>query len=122
MIKAELDKAVLINQKNEQKLVFYEEQFNLYKTNNENYQKIIQELKDQIEKLNLNLVQMEKEKIENEKAWEEKMKEEVENTKKNMEELYTNKKKDDNEKIGKETKVLVQQIKLLHEKKKRLFT
>ena len=33
-----------------------------------------------------------------------------------MEELYTNKKKDDNEKIGKETKVLVEQIKLLHEK------
>ena len=116
LIKAELDKAVLSNQKNEQKIVFYEEQFSLYKANNENYQKIIQELKDQIEQLNLNLAQMEKEKIENEKAWEEKMKEEVENTKKNLEEIYINKKKDDNEKIGKETKVLVEQIKLLQEK------
>ena len=38
LIKAELDKADLSNQKNEQKIVFYEEQFNLYKTNNENYQ------------------------------------------------------------------------------------
>ena len=49
-VKAELDKTVLNNKKNEQKISFYEEQFNLYKTNNDNYQKIIKELKEEIEK------------------------------------------------------------------------
>lgn len=101
LIKAELDKAVLSNQKNEQKIVFYEEQFSLYKANNENYQKIIQELKDQIEQLNLNLAQMEKEKIENEKAWEEKMKEEVENTKKIWKKYILIKRKMTMKKLGK---------------------
>ena len=47
-VKSELDKNLLINQKNEQKLEFYEEQFKLYKSSNENYQKIIEELKEQI--------------------------------------------------------------------------
>ena len=59
-VKSELDKNLLINQKNEQKLEFYEEQFNLYKTSNENYQKIIEELKDQINQLNLNLTEAKK--------------------------------------------------------------
>ena len=38
-VKNELDKALITNEKNEKKLEFYEEQFNLYKTSNENYQK-----------------------------------------------------------------------------------
>ena len=37
MIKSELDKAELNNQKNEQKLEYYEEQFNLFKSSNDNY-------------------------------------------------------------------------------------
>ena len=45
-VKSELDKSNLNNQKNEQKIAFYEEQLNLYKTNNDNYQKIIKELKE----------------------------------------------------------------------------
>ena len=59
-VKSELDKSLITNQKNEQKLEFYEEQFNLYKASNENYQKIIQELKDQIAQLNLNITQIQK--------------------------------------------------------------
>ena len=38
-VKSELDKSNLNNQKNEQKIAFYEEQFNLYKTNNDNIRK-----------------------------------------------------------------------------------
>ena len=64
-VKSELDKTLLINQKNEQKLEFYEEQFNLYKASNENYQKIIEELKGQINQLNLNLTEIQKNNEEN---------------------------------------------------------
>lgn len=92
-VKAELDKSILNNKKNEQKISFYEEQFNLYKTNNDNYQKIIKELKEEIEQLNINLNEAEKEKKENQKLAEQKMKEEIENTKKTMEEMFMSKKR-----------------------------
>ena len=119
-IKTELDKAILTNQKNEQKLVFYEEQFNLFKTSNENYQKIINELKEQNDQLNLNLSKMEKTIQDNQKKAEENLEEEIENTKKNLEQLYMNKKKEDSEKIEQKTKVILEEVKLLHEKNEEL--
>ena len=119
-VKTELDKAILNNQKNEQKLVFYEEQFKLYKTNNENYQKIIEELKEQNNQLNLNLNQMEQTNQENQKQAEEKLKEEIENTKKDMEEMFMNKRKEDNVKIEEKTKIILEQVKLLQEKNEEL--
>ena len=120
-VKAELDKSILNNKKNEQKISFYEEQFNLYKTNNDNYQKIIKELKEEIEQLNISLSEAEKEKKENQKLAEQKMKEEIENTKKTMEEMFMSKKKEDGELIEKKTQVLVEQIKLLQEKNEELL-
>ena len=59
-VKSQLDKALILNQKNEQKLQFFQEQFTLYKTSNENYQKIIQELKEQIDQLNNNISDLQK--------------------------------------------------------------
>ena len=120
-VKSELDKSTLNNQKNEQKIAFYEEQLNLYKTNNENYQKIIKELKEQNDQLNISLSQMERAQEENQKITEEKLREEIENTRKNMEELYTGKRKDENEKIEKKAQVLIEQIKLLQEKNEELI-
>ena len=60
MVKSELDKCILNNQKNEQKLEFYEEQFNLFKSSNDNYQKIIKELKEQNDQLTLSLTEKQK--------------------------------------------------------------
>ena len=120
-VKSELDKSTLNNQKNEQKIAFYEEQLNLYKTNNDNYQKIIKELKEQNDQLNISLSQMERAQEENQKITEEKLREEIENTRKNMEELYTGKRKDENEKIEKKAQVFIEQIKLLQEKNEELI-
>ena len=50
-LKSQIEKYKLNNQKNEQKISFYEEQFNMFKSNNENYKKIINELKSQNEEL-----------------------------------------------------------------------
>ena len=120
-VKSELDKSTLNNQKNEQKIAFYEEQLNLYKTNNDNYQKIIKELKEQNDQLNISLSQMERAQEENQKITEEKLRAEIENTRKNMEELYTGKRKDENEKIEKKAQVFIEQIKLLQEKNEELI-
>ena len=71
MIKSQLDKCILDNQKKQQKLEYYEEQFNLFKTSNENYQNIIKELKDHNNQLNINLDELEKTNDENLKNAEE---------------------------------------------------
>ena len=98
-VKSELDKSLITNQKNEQKLEFYEEQFNLYKASNENYQKIIQELKDQIAQLNLNITQIQKtneeDKEQTEKDYQNNLKIELDNNKKEIEDLYENKIKEE---------------------------
>ena len=103
MIKTELDKSLLTNQKNEQKLEYYEEQFKLFKSSNENYQKIINELKDQNDKLNTNLIEIQKENEKNLIAEEEKykmqLKEELDNLKKEMEEVNESKLQEENEKL-----------------------
>ena len=57
-IKCQLDNLILTKNKNEQKIKYFEEQLDYYKTNNENYKKIIEELKEQIQILNSNMNQM----------------------------------------------------------------
>ena len=124
MVKSRLDKSVLNNQKNEQKLEYYEEQFNLFKTSNDNYQKIISELREQNNQLNSNLVEMEKANEENLKNAEENFKihlqEEIESTKKEMEELYNFKNMEINEKNEKKEQVYIDKIKELEEKNEKL--
>ena len=125
MIKAELDKSILNNQKNEQKLEYYEEQFNLFKTSNDNYQNIIKELKDHNSQLNLNLDELEKVNAENLKNAEEnfqiQLHEEIENTKKEMEEFYENKNLEESEKYETKIRNLIEQIKELEEKNEQLI-
>ena len=124
MVKSELDKCILNNQKNEQKLEFYEEQFNLFKSSNDNYQKIIKDLKEQNNQLNLNLEEIEKTNEENLKNQEEnfqiQLKEEIENAKKEMEEINYNKNLEENEKTEKKTQIYLERIKELEEKNEQL--
>ena len=119
-VKSELDKNLLLNQKNEQKLEFYEEQFNLYKTSNENYQKIIEELKEQINQLNLNLTEMQKNHEENleenEKNYQENLKAELENNKKEIENIYENKIQEEKETTEQKMQEMLEHIKNLEEK------
>ena len=125
MIKSQLDKSILNNQKNEQKLEYYEEQFNLFKTSNENYQNIIKELKDHNNQLNLNLDELEKTNDENLKNAEEnfqiQLHEEIENTKKEMEEFYENKNLEESDKYETKIRNLMEQIKELEEKNEQLI-
>jgi len=111
-IKAELDKSILINQKNEQKMAFYEEQLKLFKSSNNNYQKIIEELKGQNEQLNLNLAKIKNTSEENKKKSEEKYKNDIEEIKKNMQDKIQTDDKNYESKI----KSLSEEIKTLKEK------
>ena len=124
MVKNELDKCLLNNQKNEQKLEFYEEQFNLFKTSNDNYQKIIKELKDQNSQLNTELEKVQKMNELNLKKTEDnyknQLKEEINNTKKSLEEFYNNKSMEEKEKNEKKTQELMEQLKELQEKNNEL--
>ena len=125
IVKSELDKCLLNNQKNEQKLEFYEEQFNLFKTSNDNYQKIIKELKEQNNQLNKNIVEMQKANEQNLKKVEEnhknQLKEEINNTKKNLEEFYNNKIIEEKEKNEQKTQGLMEQLKELQGKNNELM-
>ena len=124
IVKSELDKCLLNNQKNEQKLEFYEEQFNLFKTSNDNYQKIIKELKEENERLNKNLIEMQKNNEQDlkktELTFKTHLKEEIENTKKGLEEFYNNKSLEQNEKNEKKTQSYMEQIKELQDKNNEL--
>ena len=125
MIKSQLDKSLLNNQKNEQKLQFYEEQFNLFKTSNDNYLKIIKELKEQNVQLNNNLKETEKTNEENLKNVEEKykfqLKGDLENTKKEIEEIYENRNLEENEKNEKKIQIFKNLIQGLEEKNEQLI-
>ena len=98
-VKSQLDKALILNQKNEQKLQFFQEQFTLYKTSNENYQKIIQELKEQIDQLNNNISDLQKTHEENlneaEINFNNNLKIEIEKNKKETEDFYENKNREE---------------------------
>ena len=119
-VKNELDKALITNEKNEKKLEFYEEQFNLYKTSNENYQKIIDELKAQISQLNLNITEIQKSNEENieqlEKNYKENLDNELANNKKEIEDLYEKKISEEKELNEQKIEELMEHIKTLEEK------
>ena len=111
-IKTELDKSILINQKNEQKMAVYEEQLKLFKNNNDNYQKIIKELKEQNKQLNLNMAKIRNTSEENKKKTEEKYKNDIEEIKKNIH----NKIQTDDKNYESKIKTLSEEIKTLKEK------
>ena len=118
-IKKEYDKSMANYKKMEQKMKLYEDQLNLFKSNNENYQKIIKELKQQNDILKLNMTKVKNEHEEEQKLAEEKYRNEIEDIKKNMEELYNNKIQGDDMNENK-IKDLLEEIKLLKEKIKEL--
>jgi len=119
-VKNELDKALITNEKNEKKLEFYEEQFNLYKTSNENYQKIIDELKAQISQLNSNITEIQKSNEENieqlEKNFKENLENELANNKKEIEDIYEKKISEEKEINDQKIEELMEHIKSLEEK------
>lgn len=119
-IKNEYDKSMVNYKKMEQKMKLYEDQLSLFKSNNENYQKIIKELKQQNELLNLNMTKVKNSYEEEQKLSEQKYRNEIEDIKKNMEELYNNKIQGDNMNENK-IKNLLEEIKLLKEKIKELY-
>ena len=119
-IKSQLDKTMLSNKKNEQRIGYYEEQLNLFKNNNDNYQKIIQELKDQNSQLNTNLTKIKTTHEDEQKKLEEKYKKRIEDIKKNMEELY-NEKMQNNDKKEVKIKELLTEIKSLKDKNNELL-
>ena len=123
-VKSQLDKAVILNQKNEQKLKFYEEQFNLYKTSNENYQKIIKELKEQIEQLNNNVQELQKNNEDNlneaEENFKNNLKLEIEKNKKEIEYFYENKNREENSNNDQRIQDMEKHIKIIEEKNEEL--
>ena len=123
-VKSQLDKTLLINEKNEQKINFYEEQFRLYKASNENYQKVIQELKEQIEQLNNNLTEMQKANEDNLKEVEENYKNnlklELEKNKKEIEDYYFNQSREENINIEQRFQEMGLHIKNIEEKNQEL--
>jgi hypothetical protein len=89
LLKSHINQLEDNNKKSAQKIKFYEEQFCLFKNNSDNYQKIINELKLQNEKLN-NIVKMEnnnefQKNMEND--FKIQIKEEILNIKKNLNEI-----------------------------------
>ena len=120
LIKSQLDKTMLSNKKNEQRIGYYEEQLNLFKNNNDNYQKMIQELKDQNSQLNTNLTKIKTSHEDEQKKLEEKYKKRIEDIKKNMEELY-NEKMQNNDKREVKIKELLTEIKTLKDKNNELL-
>ena len=118
-MKNEYDKSIANYKKMEQKMKLYEDQLNLFKSNNENYQKIVKELKQQNEQLNLNMTKLKNAHEEEQKLAEEKYRNEIKDIKKNMEELHNNKIQGDDINENK-IKDLLEEIKLLKEKIKEL--
>ena len=115
-IKSQLDKIILNKNKNEQKIKYYEEQLDYYKNINENYKKIIDELKEQNQKLNLNMNQIKNINEEDKRNFEEKYTNKIDKLKKEMEEEINELKKKQEEKI----KELNEEIKLLKFQNKEL--
>ena len=119
-IKSQLDKQIMNNKKNEQKLLYYEEQCNLFKSNNDNYQKIIEELKQQNYQLNANLSNIKDIHKEEDKKLEENYKKQIEEVKKNMEVTINEKIEINNQKDIK-IKDLMEEIKILKDKNNELI-
>ena len=87
-LKSEINQLNLGAIKNEQKINYYEEQFNLYKNKDDNNRKIINELKFQNEKMKLNMNKIDNENEKNyEKDFQNQLKQEIEIIKKNIVEI-----------------------------------
>ena len=115
-IKTQLNNLILNKNKNEQKIKYFEEQLEYYKTNNENYKNIINELKEQNQRLNSNMNQI-RDKYDQDKK-------EIElNYKKNIENIKKEKEKEINElkkKYEKNIQELNEEIKNLNYQNKEL--
>ena len=98
-IKSQLDLLIANKNKNEQKMQYYEEQLEYYKCNNDNYKKIVDELKEQNQKLNINMNQIRDNNEEDKKDFEERYKNKIENIKKEKNEELDELKKKYEEKI-----------------------
>ena len=120
IMKSQLDKTILNSKKNEQKILYYEEQLKLFKSNNANYQNIIQDLKDQNQQLNLNINKLKNANEEEQKKMEEQLRIKIEEIKKNLEESYNEKIQEIN-KHGSKIKDLLEQIKILKDKNNELL-
>ena len=120
IMKSQLDKTILNNKKNEQKIIYYEEQLKLFKSNNTNYQKIIQDLKEQNQQLNINLNKIKNANEEEQKKMEEKLQIKIEEIKKHLEESY-NEKIEEINKHGTKIKDLLKEIKILKDKNNELI-
>ena len=117
LMKAEYDKSMINLSKLQQKIKLYEDQLNLFKSNNENYQKIIRELKLQNEQLNKNLNKMKNSYEDKLKKQEDLYKNEIEDMKINIAKLYDNKIQEEKKNETK-IKALTEEIKELNEKNK----
>ena len=122
-MKNEYNKSMSNFRKMQEKIKIYEDQLNLFKSNNENNEKIIKELKQQNEQVNSNLKKAKSEYEEKLKKAEEKYKNEIEEKKKNMEALYNNKIMGDDKNINNEKKIksLMDEISYLKEKNQELI-
>ena len=122
-MKKEYNQAMTNFRNIQQKLKIYEDQLNLFKTNNTNNEKIIRELKQQNEQVNINLKKVKNEYEEKLKKAEEKYKNEFEEYKKNMEVLYNNKIKGDDKNVKNENKIksLKEEIDSLKEKNQEII-
>ena len=122
-MKNEYNKSMANFRKMQEKTKVYEDQINLLKSNNTNNEKIIKELRQQIEQANSNLKKVKSEYEEKLKKTEEKYKNEIEENKKNMETLYNNKILDDDKNINNEKKIksLMDEISYLKEKNQELI-
>ena len=122
-MKKEYNKSMANFRSLQQKVKIYEDQLNLFKTNNANNEKIIRELKQQNAQVNINLKNVKSEYEEKLKKAEEKYKNEIEENKKNLEALYNNKIQGDDKNVKNENKIksLMEEIGSLKEKNKEMI-
>ena len=109
---------------NEQKIKFYEEEFQIFKNKNENYEKIIEEMKNRNKKSNENEYNKTYELVKNlENDFKNQIKEEILNIKKNLEEINIQSKTNNTNNLKTEdnnTQKIYSEIEILKEKNEKL--
>ena len=126
-LKSQINQLKISAIKNEQKINFYEEQFNSYKNKDDNYRKIINELKVQNEKMKLNMSKIDGEneyKKNLERDFQNQLKQEIEIIKKNIVEINNHNKnqiendspdnKNNDKNLFDENKILKEKIEYLN--------
>ena len=123
-LKSKINNLELSAKNNEEKIKFYEEQFNIFKNNIENYKRIINELKSQNEKLNKNDNDFGSFQNNLENEFKNQIKEEIIYIKKNLEEINNQNKikitENNDSKNENNTQNLYNEIKILKEKNEQL--